>query len=201
MKRFVFVGALGVAFACGSAGNDFVDEMRDGAGDVMDDVGDVMDDVGDVMDDVGDVVDDMGELPVVSAQDLVAYPVACDRERTITREYFRADGSLSRTHVTTTRFALVEVPDVKTVGIESCEHVPSDPWGITECPPSNSATVDHSCTGLVSGEVCYFSWGAGSYVGNKVQVQCESQTTTTFEDGSPARIGAPYGWSKVTLYY
>jgi len=54
MRKLLLIGALGVAFACGSAGNDMVDE-----------VGDSFDDMTDMMD---DVVDEMTNVPEVRAQ-------------------------------------------------------------------------------------------------------------------------------------
>lgn len=125
-----------------------------------------------------------------------AHPVTCDLERVVTREHF-SDGAVYFTEVRTTKYALVDVPDVQAVGIERCDQLGYDYGGVWGCPPGSPGSLEYTCAGQIS-KPCSFSWGAGSHLGNTVVVDC-STTSQTTTDGNTTTSQS--GWQNVTLYY
>ena len=167
-KVGLMVGLALVAIAC-ATGADMVGEMMDSG------------------------VPDAGAQPGDGRQ---AHPVTCDRERVVTRTD-TYEGTRTLLLVTTTKYALVDVPNVQDVGIERCDRIGSDYSGVWGCPPGGGIT-EYECTGQVS-KPCSFAWGAGYHMGDTVVVDCESTSESTNRDGVTTTQRG--GWGSVTLYY
>jgi hypothetical protein len=99
--------------------------------------------------------------------------------------------------VRTTRFAEVEVPDFKSVGIERCDPLYDN--GLWQCLPSTGGT-QYTCTGLVA-KPCSFSWGAGNHRGNTVIVDCTSETQNTYARNPESNHTTLSGYESVWLFY
>ena len=180
MKRTFTLLALGIAVACGSSAGDVLDEMP-APGDIMD-----------------DVIDGVMDVPSAGAQDATSHPVTCDKERVVTRVQYTTEGAENFRSVMTTRFAEVEVPDFKSVGIERCDPL-MDYSGLWQCQPSTES-IQYTCEGLVA-KPCMFSWGAGNHRGNTVIVDCGSETQNIYAQRPELNSTTRYGYESVSLFY
>ena len=209
MKRTFTLLALGIAVACGSSAGDVLDEMP-APGDIMDDVIDgVMDVPGDIVGDVfdggmpapGDIMDDVidgvMDVPSADAQDATGHPVDCNKERVNTRVDISRTGEETLRMVTTTRFAEVEVPDFKSVGIERCD--PLSDNNLWQCQPSTEGT-QYTCEGLVA-KPCTFYWGAGTHRGNTVIVDCTTERQIIYAQNPESNSTTRCGHESVSLFY
>lgn len=137
------------------------------------------------------------DVPSAGAQDATGHPVNCDKERVTTRVQYTTGGEENFRYVVTTRFAEVEVPDFKSVGIERCD--PLSDNGLWQCPPSTES-LQYTCEGL-DAKPCTFSWGVGTHRGNTVIVDCTTETQNTYAQRPELNSTTRYGYESVSLFY
>lgn len=151
------------------------------------------DTVGGVLEDAGTMLQDGG----ASAQNPEAHNVVCDQTRVTTSRSYDSEGALSHTVTSRQEYAVLEVPDFRSAGVEHCLAPPNDTW--VTCPSGNDRT-EVECTGLLPEQGC--SYGVFNYHrGNTIVIHCGNSTRIDYVNPDNTDSFSETTYTSITAWY